>query len=70
MPPSENPTTSSLFSSSPRQKSTQSFVIAATVDGVSPVERPTPALSNRITSRSAAKPFVTFGSQLSMFAAQ
>ena len=40
------------------------------VDGVSPVELPTPALSNRITSRTAATPFVTLGSQSSMFAAK
>jgi hypothetical protein len=70
IPPSENPTTSSLFRSSARQKSTQLFVIAATAGGVSPVEPPTPVLSNRITSCSAAKPFVTLGSQSSMFAAK
>src|SRR6516165_1087858 len=46
------------------------LVIAATVDGVSPLEPPTPALSNSMTSRSAAKPFVTLVSQLSMFAAK
>src|SRR5262249_7646840 len=67
MPPSENPTTSKFLRSSARQKSAQSFVIAATVDGVSPLELPTPALSTRMTSRSAAKPFVTLGSQSSMF---
>src|ERR1700746_2759947 len=66
MPPSENPTTSKFLRSSARQKSAQSFVIAATVDGVSPLELPTPALSTRMTSRSAAKPFVSLGSQLSV----
>jgi len=45
-------------------------VIAATVDGVSPVELPTPALLKRMTSRSAARPLVTLGSQASMFAAK
>jgi hypothetical protein len=70
MPPSEKPSTSSFGNSSARQKSTQLFVIAATVDGVSPVEPATPALSNKITSRSAAKPFVTLGSQSSMFGRQ
>jgi len=56
--------------SSARQKSTQSLVIAATVGGMSPVELPTPALSNRMTSRSHTNPFVTRGSQTSRVAAK
>ena len=62
--------TSKLTRSSARQKSTQSLVIAATVGGVSPVEPPTPALSNKMTSRSSANPFVTRGSQSSNVAAK
>ena len=61
---------SRFFRSSARQKSMQASVMTATVDGVSPVEPPTPALSNRMTSCSAAKPFVALGSQSSMFAAK
>jgi hypothetical protein len=46
------------------------LVIVATVGGVSPVELPTPALSNRMTSHSRANPFVTRGSQSSKVAAK
>jgi len=42
MPPNEKPTTSNRSRLIARQKSTQSFVNAATVDGVSPDEPPMP----------------------------
>lgn len=40
--------------------------MAATLSGVSPVKRPTPALSNAITGRSNARAFTTAGSHASM----
>ncbi len=47
-------------------KAMASVAMAGMLAGVSPELAPTPALSNRITSRSCASPSVTAGSQWSM----
>jgi hypothetical protein len=54
IPPSENPRTSQLSSPNPSRKSSACDAIPAIVVGTLPVDRPTPALSNKMTSRPIA----------------
>src|SRR6266436_5426506 len=63
MPPIEKPRTSALFKRSARLKATALALICSNVVGTSPELLETPALLNKITSRSRAKPSVTAGSQ-------
>ena len=63
MPPIEKPSTSTLFKPSARLKATALAPICSNVVGTSPELLETPALLNKITSRSRAKPSVTAGSQ-------
>src|SRR5258708_38288596 len=63
MPPIEKPSTSILFKPSARLKAIALAPICSNVVGTSPELLETPALLNKITSRSRAKPSVTAGSQ-------
>src|SRR5262249_8976916 len=65
IPPSENPRTSQLSNPKPSRKSSACGAIPPTVMDTLPVDRPTPALSNKMTSRPVASGSVTAGSQLS-----
>ncbi len=65
-PPMEKPSTSTVFSPSVLMKATALAPIRSTVVGTSPELLEMPALLNRMTSRSLAKPSVTAGSQWSM----
>src|SRR5258708_12940414 len=56
MPPIEKPSTSILFKPSARLKATALAPICSNVVGTSPELLETPALLNKITSRSRAKP--------------
>jgi hypothetical protein len=67
MPPREKPTTFTCFNPRASQNARASRAITATVPGVSPPELATPVLSKRMTSYSAARPSVTWGSQSSRF---
>src|SRR6202140_812221 len=62
MPPIEKPNTSNLFKPSARLKATALAPICSNVVGTSPELLEMPALLNKITSRSRAKPSVTAGS--------
>src|SRR3984893_8415993 len=65
-PPIEKPSTSTCLSPSALIKAIALAPISANVSGTSPELLETPALSNRMTSRSLAKPSVTAGSQWSI----
>src|ERR1700728_18922 len=65
IPPSENPRTSQILSPNASRKARACDAMPAIVFGTVPLDRPTPAFSNRITSRPAASGSVTAGSQLS-----
>ena len=65
MPPRENPSKSTRSSPSASRKASACAAIPSTASGTLPVERPMPALSNRMTSRPHARASVTAGSQLS-----
>jgi len=62
----EKPNTSIFESSSALMKAMAFAAISSMEVGTSPELLETPALLNRITSRSLAKPLVTAGSQWSM----
>ena len=64
-PVSENPSTSHVVTPRPLRNASTCVAIGRTVWGTVPVERPMPALSNRMTSRPDASGSVTAGSQLS-----
>src|SRR5262249_55852932 len=64
-PPSENPSKSTRFRPSTLMNVTTCFAMPETVSAGSPSELATPALLNRMTGRSFARPSVTLGSQLS-----
>src|SRR4029077_18527942 len=63
MPPIEKPSTSIWFRPSALMKAMALAPICSNVVGTSPELLETPALLNRITSRSRARPSVTVGSQ-------
>ena len=65
IPPSENPSTSQPVTPKASRKAKACAAIPATVVGTLPVDRPIPALSNRMTSRPPPSGSVTAGSQLS-----
>src|SRR5277367_6128024 len=65
MPPRENPSTSQVLSPRPSRNDRAGVAISRIVSGTLPDDRPSPAFSNRITSRSHASGSVTAGSQLS-----
>src|ERR1700730_7434719 len=65
-PPIENPSTSTCFNPSALMKAMALAPISSNVVGTSPELLETPALLNRITSRSLARPSVTTGSQWSI----
>src|ERR1700722_17120429 len=65
MPPNEKPRTSHVFNFSAPRKARACMDMPAMVVGPEPLDRPRPAFSNRITSRSIASGSVTAGSQLS-----
>src|SRR6267142_2710060 len=69
-PPIEKPSTSTFASPSALMNATALAPICAILVGTSPEELDTPALLNRMTSRSLAKPSVTAGSQWSMVPAK
>src|SRR2546426_3540823 len=58
-------TTSQVFSPKPSRNASACSAMPATVSGTLPLERPSPALSNRMTSRPVASGSITAGSQLS-----
>src|SRR5215468_10243303 len=64
-PPSEKPSKSTYFRPSAWMNVTTCLAMPETVSAGSPPELATPALLNRTTGRSFAKPSVTLGSQLS-----
>src|SRR5882757_5166354 len=65
MPPNEKPRTSHVFNCNASRKACACTDMPAMVVGTEPLDRPRPAFSNRITSRSIASGSVTAGSQLS-----
>src|SRR5271156_1119110 len=65
MPPNEKPRTSNVFNFNASRKDWACMDRPAMVVGTEPLDRPRPAFSNRITSRSIASGSVTAGSQLS-----
>ena len=65
-PPMEKPSTSALFKPNARMKAIAFAPISSNVPGTSPEVLETPALSNKMTSRSLARPSVTAGSQWSI----
>src|SRR5271163_490037 len=65
MPPNEKPRTSHVVNFNASTKAWACVDIPAMVVGTEPLDRPRPAFSNKIASRSIASGSVTAGSQLS-----